>query len=71
MGRDQDRDAAHFEWVNAWAALSKAEVASTDAAKAALTAPARLLSKLKPAVKVQVIAQPIARRSAHARYRRD
>ena len=40
MGRDQDREAAHFEWVNAWAALNKAEAASTDAAKAALTAPA-------------------------------
>ncbi len=39
MGRDQDRETAHFEWVNAWAALNKAEVASTDAAKAALTAP--------------------------------
>lgn len=37
MGRDQD---AGFEWVNAWAALSKAEAASTDAAMAALTAPA-------------------------------
>lgn len=62
MGRDQDREAAHFEWVNAWAALNKAEAASTDAAKAALTAPdpAPVAAEVKPAVKVQVAlpAQP-------------
>ena len=56
MGREQDREAAHFEWVNAWAALTKAEAASTDAAKAALTAPAP--AGAKPVMKVQVATQP-------------
>jgi hypothetical protein len=36
MGRDQD--AGQFEWVNAWAALTKAENASVEAARDAVTA---------------------------------
>ena len=62
MGRDQDREAAQFEWVNAWAALNKAEAASTEAAKAALTAPAPVSAPvpvdLTPAVTVQVTRPP-------------
>ncbi len=43
MGRDQDRDAGQFEWVNAWAeSAAKAEPAVMAAllAEAAITAPA-------------------------------
>ena len=37
MGREQD-DSGQFEWVNAWASLTKAEAASVDAASAAVAA---------------------------------
>jgi hypothetical protein len=37
MGREQD-DSEQFEWVNAWASLTKAEAASMDAAGAAVAA---------------------------------
>jgi hypothetical protein len=39
MGREQD-DAGQFEWVNAWASLTKAEAASVDAASVAVAAAA-------------------------------
>ena len=37
MGREQD-DSGQYEWVNAWASLTKAEVASMDAASTAVAA---------------------------------
>src|SRR5262245_32037179 len=42
MGRDQDRDAGQFEWVNAWAeTAAKTEPATPSAAEPAVTAPAQ------------------------------
>lgn len=37
MGREQD-DTGQFEWVNAWASLTKAEAASVEAASVAVAA---------------------------------
>ena len=37
MGREQD-DSGQFEWVNAWASLTKAEAASVEAASVAVAA---------------------------------
>lgn len=37
MGREQD-DSGQFEWINAWASLTKAEAASVEAASVAVAA---------------------------------
>jgi hypothetical protein len=46
MGREQDD--GQFEWVNAWASLTKAEAASVDAASVAVAAAADAMPVLAP-----------------------
>jgi hypothetical protein len=56
MGRDQDRDAGQFEWVNAWAetaAKTEPAVMAAPVAEPVVTAPAQaVFAPPKPAARV-------------------